>query len=75
MSDNTTHLILEYLRHIRGRVDQLVSDVRDVKARLLSIEHHQAAGYLDSTRQAARLDELDDRMQRLETRLELRDAP
>ena len=67
------NLVLEHLKHIRGRVDQLVSDMKDVKARLLSIESHEAASHLDSLRHSTRLDELDQRLQRLESRMDLRD--
>jgi hypothetical protein len=38
MSDSTSSIVLEHLRHIRTRVDQIADDVIDVKHRLASLE-------------------------------------
>lgn len=73
MTDNVDYLILEHLKAIRGDLDTLKSDVRDVKTRLLSMESYQAASHLDSARQSSRLDELDTRLARLEVRVNLTD--
>ncbi|MDX2144214.1 MAG: hypothetical protein SFV19_12735 [Rhodospirillaceae bacterium] len=71
MSDTANNIVLEHLKHIRGRVDQIAGDMKDVKARLLSLESHDAAGHLDSLRHSTRLEELDERLQKVEKRLEL----
>ena len=73
MTDNVDYLILEHLKAIRGDLDTLKSDMRDVKTRLLSMESYQAASHLDSARQSSRLDELDTRISRLEVRANLTD--
>lgn len=73
MTDNVDYLILEHLKAIRGDLDTLKSDMRDVKTRLLSMESYQAASHLDSARQSSRLDELDTRISRLEVRVNLTD--
>lgn len=73
MTDNVDYLILEHLKAIRGDLDTLKSDMRDVKTRLLSMESYQAASHLDSARQSSRLDELDTRLARLEVRVNLTD--
>ena len=73
MTDNVDYLILEHLKAIRGDLDTLKSDMRDVKTRLLSMESYQAANHLDSARQSSRLDELDTRLARLEVRANLTD--
>lgn len=73
MTDNVDYLILEHLKAIRGDLDTLKSDMRDVKTRLLSMESYQAASHLDSARQSTRLDELDTRLARLEVRVNLTD--
>lgn len=43
MSDNIEYLILEHLKAIRSDVDTVKSDLRDIKARLLTMESYQAA--------------------------------
>ena len=74
MTDNVEYLILEHLKAIRLDLDTLKGDMRDVKARLLAMETHQAASHIDSARQSARLDDLDSRLNRVETRLNLAES-
>ncbi len=38
MSDKVESIILEYLRHIRSRVDQISDDMADFKHRMSSLE-------------------------------------
>ena len=38
MTDNVENLIIEHLKHIRGRVDRIAEDMTDVKLRLSSLE-------------------------------------
>jgi hypothetical protein len=71
MSDNIEYLILEHLKAIRGDMETLKADMRDVKSRLLAMETHQAASHIDSARQSSRLDELDNRLSRVEVRVNL----
>lgn len=74
------HLVLEHLRHIRSRVDQIGEDVTDMKYRLSSLERGQAtmmrdsAGlYEDQARQQSTIDRIKERLGRIERRLELID--
>ena len=60
MTDNIESLILEHLKAIRGDLDTLKSDMRDVKARLLTMKTYQAASHIDLARQSSRLDDLDE---------------
>jgi len=62
MSDNVENLILDHLRHIRDRVDQIADDVGTLKLRLSSLES-QAAGLHGDNAIAHQ------RMDRIETRL------
>ena len=75
MMENIDSLILEHLKallnELRSAKTDIQGDLRDIKARLASPEHHQAGAYLDTTRQSNRIDELDRRVERLERRLEL----
>lgn len=38
MTESIENLIVEHLRHIRGRVDQIADDVTDLKHRMSSLE-------------------------------------
>lgn len=39
MSENSQNLVLEHLRHIRGRVDLIADDMKEVKLRLSSLDN------------------------------------
>lgn len=78
MSDSPTNLVLEHLRHIRTRVDQIADDVVDVKHRLSSLESSMVlvrrevnVGDETDARQQLTLDRLAERIDRIERRLDL----
>ncbi|MDP3837438.1 MAG: hypothetical protein Q8Q54_00790, partial [Methylococcales bacterium] len=78
MSDNVENIVLEHLRHIRSRVDQIADDMSDLKHRMSSLEsamvsvkHEVAHGDETDARQQVTLDKIIDRIQRIENRLEL----
>ena len=81
-NDNVENIILEHLRHIRGRVDVMSEELRNVKLRLTNLEDSTATGLSAVVRNGAngfvginrRLDGLDERVDRIERRLELSDA-
>jgi len=60
-------IVLEHLRHIRGAVDGLRDDMREVKGRLGILESQYA-------NLSNRMDRLDSRIERIERRLELTEA-
>lgn len=41
MTENVENPVLAHLRHIRGRVDQIADDMRDVKLRFSTLESGQ----------------------------------
>ena len=78
MTDNIESLVLEHLRPIRGKVDQIADDMFDLKLRMSSLEsamvsvkHEAAHGDETDARQQLTLDKIVARIQRIETRLEL----
>jgi len=78
MSDNVENLILEHLRHIRGKVDHIASDIDDLKARMSSLDASMVLvkrevnqGEDVNARQQVSLDRLAKRIDRIEARLEL----
>lgn len=78
MTENIDNLIVEHLRHIRGRVDQIAEDMTDIKHRMTSLEtgmalvkREVAAGDDTDSRQQVSLDRLAQRIECIEKRLEL----
>jgi hypothetical protein len=72
---------LELLRHMNAKIDALGFDIQDIKARLGSVEEAQssvsvrmAAVEVSMTGTIKRLDRLDERLARIERRLDLRGA-
>ena len=79
---NVESLVLEHLRHIRARVDQIADDVSDLKLRMSSVETgivqmRRDVLQADETdiRQQITLDKLVTRVERIEQRLNLVDQP
>ena len=81
MTDNVENLILEHLRMLRGGQDRIEHELREVQARLSSLEaavigsrrdvvHTQE----DVARQQLSIDHLKERIYRIERRLDLRDG-
>lgn len=71
-------LVIEHLRHIRSRVDQIAEDVSELKHRMTSLEGTMSlvkreVSFGDETdaRQQLTLDRLAKRIERIERRLEL----
>jgi hypothetical protein len=73
MTEETTNIVLEHLRHIRARVDGLTDDMRQVILRLGAIERHVAGLHISDVSQNAEIDMLKTRLDRVERRLELTD--
>jgi hypothetical protein len=68
MADEPESLVLRYLRNIDQKVDRLIDDVKDIKLRLTLVEE----GLAGANR---RIDRVEDRLDRIERRLHLEDAP
>jgi hypothetical protein len=76
--NNTENLVLEHLRHIRGRVDQIAEDMGDLKHRMSALEQSMSLVKREinlseetDARQQITLDKLAERIGRIERRLEL----
>jgi len=81
IDEGPDHIVLRYLRNIDGKVDTLRQDMRDVKLRLSGVEGALNAVRRDILALAednARLqlasDYLSERIERVETRLNLSEA-
>jgi hypothetical protein len=73
MTEETTNLVLEHLRHIRSRVDGLADDMRQVILRLGAQDRHLLGLQISEVGQNSELDRIKERLQRIERRLELAD--
>jgi hypothetical protein len=73
VTEQVENLILEHLRHIRGRVDQLAEDMSTMKLRMSSLETQVAGLHGDNAIAHQRMDRIEARLDRIERRLELRE--
>lgn len=64
MSEEPENLTLVYLRRIDEKIDRLADDVRELKTRMGLIEAQYAS-------LSSRIDRMDDRVQRIERRLDI----
>ena len=78
MPESIENLIIEHLRHIRGRVDRIAEDMVDLKQRMSGLEtamvlvkREVSAGDETDARQQTAIDRLSDRIERIERRLDL----
>ena len=74
MTDSVENLILEHLKHIRGKVDVISLDVSDLKSRVSSLEEMQGQLLIMMGGFGKRMDRFDDRLSRIEKRLDLEHA-
>lgn len=79
MDENSEILVLEYLQHIRGRVDLIADDMQKGKFRLSSLESSLSlmrraiiVGDKTGVRQQASIDRIMECLERIEHRLDLR---
>lgn len=78
MSDNVENIVLEQLRAIRADIASVKEDTREIKSRLIIVESGIASLRRDGgdfatsiADQHLRYDRLNDRIERIEKRLEL----
>jgi tetrahydromethanopterin S-methyltransferase subunit G len=74
MTEETTNLVLEHLRHIRTKVDSIDDRVGRVEPPLSTVEGHLANLIVSDAAQNAELDKVSRRLDRIERRLELTDG-
>jgi hypothetical protein len=71
MTESVENLVLEHLKHIRSRVDGLALDVADLKSRASAQEELQGQLFVLLGGLAKRMDRFDERLGRIERRLDL----
>jgi chromosome segregation ATPase len=63
-------IVLEHLRHIRGAVDALREDMREMKLRVGGLEREVALVHVELGQVHVRIAELSERVDRVSNRLE-----
>ena len=78
MTENVESLVLEHLRHIHNKVDQIAGDMDDLKSRMSSLESSMVSvkrevnhGDEVDARHRVTLDKLAKRLERIEARPEI----
>ena len=71
MTNETDSLVLEHLRHIRGKVDNTAADVTDIKVQLAAIQQHMAGFHAVIASHSDELNQLRQRIELIEKRLEI----
>ena len=74
MTDEIGNLILERLRRMDNRLANVESDMHDLKLRMSGVEDHLATVIVSITGLNHRMDRFDERLGRVERRLDLSDA-
>ncbi|GLK68887.1 hypothetical protein GCM10008179_25250 [Hansschlegelia plantiphila] len=74
MTGEMESLVLEQLRRIRASQDRMELDLQDVKIRVSAIEQHLGQVQIQIAGLNGRMDRFDERITRIERRLDLVDA-
>lgn len=74
MTDDVAHLMLEHLKHIRSTTDAMALDIVDLKSRVTGVEIQMGQLATQYAGQNARLDRVEERLARIERRLDLVEA-
>ena len=74
MTEETENMVLEMLRRIRASQERTELDIADVKSRVSALEQMQGQVLVLLGTMNQRMDRFDERLGRIERRLELVDA-
>lgn len=74
MADVTNELIYSVLQTMQADIAELKFDMRDLKIRMTLVEEHMGHSIIGISGINARLDRLNDRVERIETRVGLVDG-
>lgn len=72
-TEEPMNLVLEHLRHIRGRLDSMDLNMHVIGRRMSAMEHMLSGGVTTEMQQNEQLDMLKARVERIERRLDLVD--
>ena len=73
MSEVSSELIYSILQRMQADMSEIKFDMRDLKIRMTMVEEHLGGSIIAISGVNSRLDRLNDRVERIETRLDLQD--
>lgn len=73
MDDNVENHTLAFLRRLDAKLDQVLKDVSEVRARLGQLETGQAQIQVTLAEHSVRFDRMNERLSRIERRLDMHD--
>lgn len=71
MTEETENLVLEQLRRIRASQERMEQDIHDLKLRMTSVENQLGQHQVQFAAMNQRMDRVDERLTRIERRLDL----
>jgi hypothetical protein len=74
MADETSNLVLEHLRHIRGAVDDMRAEMKHFIMHMELAERHDVNLHVADATQNIEIDRARERLERIERRLEPTEA-
>jgi predicted nucleic acid-binding Zn-ribbon protein len=75
MIDNANNLVLEHLKRIQARLDNIEREITGLKSAVISSHEVMASFLKNDVRREGDIFSLEQRIARIERRLELNDAP
>jgi archaellum component FlaC len=74
MTENVENLTLQFMRRLDTRLDRLEHNIDDIKLRMTATEEHLASIMMSIAGVNSRMDKIDQRLTRVERRLDLTDV-
>ena len=74
MADDVSNLVLEWMRRLDRKVDEVKDEMRHMGQRLGSVERILSGQYVSEVDQNSEIDRLKARVERIEKRLELTES-
>ncbi len=74
MTDETESVVLEILKRIQTEMSDMRDDISELKTRATALDEHMGGLIIQVSGNNNRLDRMDERLKRIERRLELTDA-
>ncbi|HEY7809238.1 MAG TPA: hypothetical protein VIA98_02525 [Allosphingosinicella sp.] len=74
MTDDRADMMLELLRRIRGEQQEMHLEIQELKTRATSVDEHLSGLIISVSGINSRMDRFDERLKRIEHRLDLTDA-
>jgi predicted nucleic acid-binding Zn-ribbon protein len=74
MTEETESVVLEILKRIQSEMSDMRDDISELKTRATALDEHMGGLIIQVSGNNNRLDRMDERLKRIERRLEIADA-